>query len=88
MQLYQEALEIKKSCLGEDSDDVVNTLKNIAQVMVKAGKERDALQLALHDIHVMALDAIGTEAPGLADDILERVELARKTVALSEIETN
>jgi hypothetical protein len=64
------------------ADDLLDELRTPIE------KERDALQLALHDIHVMALDAIGTATPGLADDILERVELARKTVALSEIEPN
>ena len=43
MELYQEALEIKKHCLGDESDEVANTLNNIAHVMVNAGKEQEAL---------------------------------------------
>ena len=50
------------------------------ELLTPIEKERDALQLALHDIHVTALDAIGTDAPGLADAILERVAVARASI--------
>ncbi len=56
------------------ADDVLDEL------MTPIEKERSALRLAIHDIHVMALDAIGTEAPGLADDILERIAIVRASI--------
>ena len=44
MELYQEALDIKTCCLGDDSDEVANTLNNIAHVMVSAGRDQEALE--------------------------------------------
>lgn len=62
------------------ADDLLDELRTPVE------KERDALQLALHDIHVMALDAIGTDAPGLADDILERVHIVRALIDVVDAE--
>lgn len=62
------------------ADDLLDELR------IPIEKERDALQLALHDIHVMALDAIGTEAPGLADDVLERIATARASIEANQSE--
>jgi hypothetical protein len=61
------------------ADDLLNELRTPIE------RERDALRLALHDIHVMALDACGTEAPGLSNDILERIAKIRASMDETQI---
>eukprot|EP00957_Ditylum_brightwellii_P034247 2597003-Ditylum_brightwellii.AAC.1 len=44
MAIYLEVFEIKRICLGNDSDNVANTLNNVAHLMFTLGRKEKSLK--------------------------------------------
>ncbi len=75
-----ERLRLPRMSWLSVGDDIDYYEENPPKLELDAADRIEALELALHDIHVMALEAIGDEAPGLANDVLERIAVARASV--------